>query len=519
MSRLRSVRWTVLLLCALACVLPARALASSDLKMSMEDDGLLVYSSATRAIKTLEQMKALGVDQVKVTLIWNLVAPHPKSSHRPKFNATDPGAYGSDAWGRYDMIVQEAHALGMSVSFIIVPPAPTWAIPRSHYREGSLLGHAPYPADFRQFVQAAGARYNGSYEGLPRVGTWEIWNEPNFPAWLNPYYSRTPRGAREYIGPMLYRQLVDAASNGLAATGHTPATDTILIGETVSPGDISGGAFDRGLYCIGQGLHRLTGAAAQQWACPTSGNATAFVKANPGLFRVSGFAYHPYSFNLAPNIPYPLPNWITMQNLGSLEHLLVGAYEAYGQLPRSHQVPLYLTEFGYESDPPNPYVQNSTTQQATWINEVEYMAWKDSYVKTLNQFELVDSRPRHGAKPGSRAYWATFQTGLEFQNGKPKPALAAFRLPIWLPSERHGSSVAVWGQLRPADHTTRQTGLIEYQPRGSGTWQAGSGDLVSTTNSEGFFFDHVPIPSAGRVRLAWADPSGTVYYSRSVPVS
>ncbi len=518
MSRLRSARWTVASLCVLACVVPARALASSTLTSTIEDDQQLIYSQPHRVIQILKQMKGLGVDEVKLSLVWSLVAPDAKSSHRPSFNATDPNAYPGGAWDRYDLVDREAHSLGMSVSFLVVPPSPTWAIPRSHYGQGKALGHAPNTTDFEQFVQAAGTRYSGSYGDLPRVNSWEIWNEPNFPAWLNPYYGRLPGGGREYIQPLLYRGLLNAAWSGLATTGHTPSTDTILIGETVSPGVISGGAFDRGLYCVGPGLGRLTGSAAAQYGCPTSGSAQAFVNANPALFGSSGFAYHPYSFNIAPNVPYPLHNWITMQNLGSLERLLNGAFAAYGRLP-SGGVPLYLTEFGYESKPPNPFVKNSTTQQATWLNQVEYMAWKLPYVKLLSQFELIDSRPRTRDRPGTRGYWATFQTGLEFAGGRPKPALSAYRLPIWLPAARHGQAVTVWGQLRPASHAGTQVGLIEYLPRGSNTWQAGTGDRVYTNNSEGFFLAHVPIPSAGLVRLVWLDSSGHAYYSRNVTVS
>lgn len=519
MSRLRSSRLTVALVCALACVPPARALASPTMVSTLEDDQQLIYSRPHRVVEILKQIKALGVNEVKVSLIWYLVAPNPTSSHRPRFKATDPDSYPAGAWTRYDLVDREAQRLGLGVDFLIVPPSPVWAIPKSHYGQGKALGHAPNLGDFERFVEAAGTRYGGSFDGLPRVSSWEIWNEPNFPAWLNPYYGRLPGGGREYLQPPLYRGILNAAWKGLAATGHTPATDTILIGESVSPGVISGAAFDRGLYCIGPDLQRLTGSAAAVWGCPTSGPASAFVSANPALFDATGFAYHPYSFNVAPDIPYPLPNWITMYNISSLERLLNGAFAAYGKFPPGG-VPLYLTEFGYESNPPDPFVKNSTAQQAEWLNEVEYMAWRLPYVKLLNQFELIDSRPRTRDKPGTRGYWATFQMGLEFVGGKPKPALAAYRLPIWLPVARHGKSVTVWGQLRPADHSALQAGLIEYRPRGSSTWQASDGDTVLTTNSEGFFLAHVPIPSAGDVRLAWQDPATErIYYSRTVPVS
>lgn len=482
------------------------------------DDQLLLYDSPAQAVSTLKAISALGVDQVKVSLVWWLVAPDADSSRRPNFDASNPGAYSYGAWTRYDRIDREARKLGLKVSFLIVPPSPAWAIPPANYRQGEALGHAPDPADLRQFVQAAGQRYSGHYDGLPRVSSWEIWNEPNFPAWLSPHYRELPDGRREYLQPALYRGLVDAAWQGLQDSGHSPVSDTILIGETVSPGVLTGAQFDRGLYCVGSNLRPLRGSAAAEFGCPTSGSPAPFAGANPALFAASGFAYHPYSFNIAPDVSYPVRGWISMDNLGSLEHLLNGAFSAYGKR-RAGGVPIYLTEFGYESNPPNPYVKNSTTQQATWLNEAEYMAWSDPYVRSLNQFELIDSAPRANTKPGSRAYWGTFQTGLEFLGGRPKPALDAFRLPIWLPDPRHGSSVPVWGQLRPANHSSTQRATIQYVANGSQSWTSQAADAISTTNSEGFFLARVPIPSAGWVRVAWSDPAdGVTYYSRSVQV-
>ncbi len=449
-----------------------------------------------------------------------VVAPNPNSSRRPKFNAADPGAYPAGAWSRYDRIVQEAQKLGLQVYFMLTPPAPTWAVPRGDKTgQGERLGQAPKSSELRSFAEAAGRRYGGSYGGLPRVSFWSIWNEPNFPAWLNPLHRSLRTGGQELLEPPLYRRIVNAGWSGLQASGHTPATDTILIGETSNSGVEAPGDFVRDLYCVDSGLRPLTGTAARQFGCPTSGSRTGFVNSDPGLFEASGFAHHPYSFNVPPNRAYPLSTRYTLHNMGSLEGLLSGIFATYGK-QRSGGVPLYLTEFGYESNPPNPFVQNSTTQQAAWLNESEYMAWKDPDVVLLNQFELIDSRPRAHTQPGSRAYWGTFQTGLEFVGGKPKPALAAFRLPIWLPVARHGQSVSVWGQLRLARHATTQHGLIEYERRGSHTWSHSSADVVSTNNTEGFFFAHVPIPSAGAVRLVWLDPSsGLTYFSRVTSVS
>ena len=90
-------------------------------------------------------------------------------------------------------------------------------------------------------------------------------------------------------------------------------------------------------------------------------------------------------------------------------------------------------------------------------------------------------------------------------------------VPIWLPSQRHGHNVAVWGQLRPAAHNTTQYGVIEFQRRGSKSWKELT--EVRTSSPEGFTYNHVSIPAAGNIRLGWLDPDGSVFYSRTVPVS
>jgi hypothetical protein len=205
-----------------------------------------------------------------------------------------------------------------------------------------------------------------------------------------------------------------------------------------------------------------------------------------------------------------------MYNLPSFERMLTGIFVTYGLHPAGG-VPLYLTEWGFKTNPPNPFIHTTLAQQAAWINQGEYMMWREPYVKAYTQFLLVDSPPKAGTRKGSALYWSSFQTGLELQNGTTKPSFAAFQVPIWLPNARHGRRVTVWGQFRPAVHTTTQYGLIEFQQKGSSTWKEIA--AVQTNSPEGFIYTHVRIPRAGAVRLDWVSPAGTVYSSRTVPVS
>jgi hypothetical protein len=213
------------------------------------------------------------------------------------------------------------------------------------------------------------------------------------------------------------------------------------------------------------------------------------------------------------------PEVVTLADLPRLEHALDAIFATYRQPPPAgaRTVPLYLTEYGYKTNPPNPYVEFSQAQQAVFLNQAEYMTFIDPRVAALAQFLLVDDRPKAGAAAGSRSYWSTFQTGLIGLDGSPKPAYVAYRMPIWLPHPRHGPRVTVWGQLRPADHHGLQTAAIEYRPRGGRTFALVR--HVRTTSSEGFILAHVDLAVPGLLRLAWRDPDGgAVYRSRAAEV-
>jgi hypothetical protein len=512
------------------------AVASSTQESIIQDDSHLIYATPGQMAHNLQQMASLGVDRVKVSLVWSLVAPSPYSSVRPRFDATDPAAYPPGAWDRYDMLVRMARELGLRIYFEISPPDPVWAIARGERTsEGPALGHAPDANLFRQFVQAAGKRYGGRYlaptparqpppsalgrtasnavqpTAIPRVSYWGIWNEPNDRSWLNPLYQRIRGGLRAMIQPELYRELVGAAWSGLGATGHTPARDTILVGELANQGVWEPVPFVQALYCVSSSYRPLRGLAAAENGCPPSGNRARFVAQNPGLFSSTGFAHHPYAFDVPPDRPYPDRTFVTLYNIASLESVLDRTFAAYGKHPPGG-VPLYLTEWGYQTNPPNRYVKTSPARQALWLNEGEYMAWKLPYVKALAQFELVDEPIPH-TQMGSRAHWSSFQTGLEYAAGTAKPAFAAYQLPIWVPNAVYGPNVTVWGQLRPVLQASLQSAELEFRPAGVSTWT--QIHQIQTTNPEGFFNVRVALPSPGAVRLTWTDPpAGPVYHSR-----
>jgi hypothetical protein len=557
--------------CALtAVVAPARAVASTTQESILQDDNQLVYSSPDHVAAVLAQLASLGVERIRVSVIWALVAPNPTSDTRPNFDATNPAAYPAGAWNRYDVLVTDAQADGIQVDFDVTSPAPYWATAPAPASIPSKFNknYSPSAVQFGQFVQAVGTRYSGSYVApvpappptptptlfglplppgllgtppaatptppapLPRVDYWEIWNEPNEAGWLTPQWRR---GATRRVGPrhrklttwieaspVVYRGLLDRAWNALAASGH--GGDTVLVGDTSAKGSTSHGilpamppmTFLRALYCVGNAYRPLTGARAVQLGCPTTGQPGTFGAQHPGLLDATGYADHPYSFTLAPNVVSTNPNWATLADLPRLEGALQRIFATYS-VPTPSGVPLYLTEYGYKSDPPNPFVRTSQAQQAAYINEGEYMAWQDPYVRALAQFELVDAGPQTAEPVGSPAYWGTFQTGLISLAGVPKPSYFAYRIPVWLPQPRTGPAVTVWGQLRPGASAGVQTAIIEYETAGTSAFKPIRN--VQTANPQGFLLAHLPLLSPGLLRIAWIDPAtGLVDHSRIVAV-
>jgi hypothetical protein len=479
-------------------VLPAAATANHSQGSVFQDDQYLLYSPTQTVDSTLGTLQALGVDRVRVTVKWSAIAP----ATRPAgFDAVNPSTYPAGAWAALDRVVSLAAAHGIGVEFNLTAPGPLWAMQSGAPTAASADHWIPNPVEFEKFVQAVGIRYSGAYGGLPRVSFWSIWNEPNQPGWLAPQ-SLASHGRELPASPALYRYYVQEAFTGLYESGHALGRDTILIGELAPEGYDQGGTltamtpmqFLLALYCLDGEFRPLRGSAAAAIACPRSGSRAAFVRANPGLFYATGFAHHPYYFFWPPEHSASDPNFVPLANLGRLEHALDRAYAAYGV--RRH-IPIYLTEYGYQTNPPDPYEIVTPAQQARYLNEADYMAWRDPRVRSVAQFLLRDSLPNPAFPSSNPDHWNTFQTGLEFSDGRPKPALASYRMPIWVARER-GRKALVWGQARPRPHAGRAS--IEWH-RGRGRWRA----LASVTvrGPRGFVVRWVRIPGPGYVRIEW----------------
>lgn len=505
------------------------AAANRNLESMFQDDNQLIYATPDAAKQTMDTLQLLGVDRIRVTVRWRSVAPDFESATRPAFDATDPAAYPAGAWDKYDTIIRLARERNIAVNFNVTAPAPNWATGTPDRPELDET-FDPNAKEFGAFVHALGVRYSGAYTAggalLPRVRYWSIWNEPNQGGWLTPQWSRDPRGKNAWVesSPILYRNLLDNAWTALLQTGH--GADTILIGETAPKGSSDKGEsrpiaalrFLRQLYCLDDNLQAYKGSSAQLRSCPVGDKALEqFPAQHPALFQATGYATHPYELFFSPHTRPTGADAITIANLDDLERILRRIYQRYRRpIPmQAKNVPIFLTEFGYQTKPPDP--QGVTLgQQAAYDNEAEYRAYKDRNVRTLSQFLLVDDGP----VPGKDPFGSTFQTGLLTADRKPKPSYAAYAMAIYLPNRRVSATsrrLTIWGKPRvaPKGKTVRVT--VEFRDaQGKKYRRLGS---LRTHGPANYLLGTVKVVGGGAVRLAWKDASGKTWRSRGIAFS
>jgi hypothetical protein len=182
--------------------------------------------------------------------------------------------------------------------------------------------------------------------------------------------------------------------------------------------------------------------------------------------RADGYAHHPYSFYSAPSAPDPHPDNVRIADLPRLSATLA---ELHNRGRIAQELPLYITEYGYETNPPDTIRGVSPEEQAAYISEAAYLAWRNPEVRMFAQFLLQDIGPDESAPEGSRERWRDYQTGLKTYDGQPKPALNSFKLPFWVEravTDDGTEGLVAVGQVRPGSGQ-RQLTIEAQAPDGS----------------------------------------------------
>ena len=434
----------------LALVLVAPAGASRTQSMTFEAPRDLM-NPALRA-GALEEINSFGVRSVRVILTWQTVAPGADSATRPSFEPTDPDAYD---WGEYEPLMAAIEARGWSVLMTISGPVPKWA---TRSKRDNLT--RPSPAAFAAFVTAVGRKFGS------QVDSWAIWNEPNQPQFLRPQYARGGKA----VSPGIYRSLYQAGVRGLRKAGQ--GDDKVLIGETSPRGNSNVVAplrFLRGMLCLDSKYKK---------------------RSTCNALSPDGYAHHAYTTRQGPYFKPRQKDDVTIGVLSRLTRALDRARRARAVTKR---LPIHLTEFGIQSTP-DKQQGVSLAKQVQYRAAAERIAWSNSRVASFSQYLLTDSEPT------GRNQFGGFESGLRFADGKAKPSLRAFRLP--LAAKRTGRRVSIWGLVRPATGAT--TATITFADRGRSFRKL----RTVKTNSLGYFTVKANWRKGRRWNLTWEGQSG-----------
>jgi hypothetical protein len=163
---------------------------------------------------------------------------------------------------------------------------------------------------------------------------------------------------------------------------------------------------------------------------------------------------------------------------------------------------VWITEYGYQTRPPDPTAGVAPDRQGFLSAWGEYMAYKNPRIASIAQFLLIDDKPVPGASGRSR--WVSWQSGLFEVSGRPKPFLQDFQRPLHVVGK--GRRVRLFGIYRPAPDA-KPTGVgVQYLRTGAGAkWQYLSTGV--TSNARGYVELPANVPGAGFVRLIWLNPA------------
>ena len=464
----------------LAAAAPAHA--AKDLQVGIADDALLTYAPSDQAADALAATWASqGIAVVRIVAAFGSVAPGATSTTIPElFDPGDPESPGYD-WFGLDRAVRVVRAHGMGVILTVTGPVPYWATAQPNLQNSR---YRPRPDRFAQFARAVALRFG------PQVDRYEIWNEPNFPLWLQPQFTCI-EGGRTCTpeSPGIYRGLFNGAAP--AIRGADPGAQ-ILFGGLGPRGDNPRRAnavmrpltFIRALGCVDDKLK-----AVRRGSCR-------------GFRPISadGLGYHPHSRKNTPDQPNPQLDEAAVADLPRLEALL-DAIQRRGGIRKSGRpgrLPLYFTEYGYQTSPPDVFDGVSLAKQAKLLQQANYVFWRDPRVRAVIQYEWRDEPLGRGTQKSTNLAASGWQSGLLFGDGRAKPALASFANPFWVDLPAGAKTATLWGQVRPGGRAT----VAVQQRVGGGGWTTVK---KVATDAHGYFTLRRDVRRTSDFRYTWVD--------------
>jgi len=451
--------------------------AAGDLEVGIADDAaFLKEPDPARAARLAATWADLGVDTVRLFATWNEVSPQSTARRVPAgFDPANPDDPGYD-WALVDRAVDLVNANGMRVVLTVSGPGPLWASGAPARADRS---YKPHPDLFAKFARAVALRYGAA------VDRYLVWNEPNLPLWLKPQFSCVGRRCTP-SSPHHYRRLFRAA---YAAIHTADPVARVLFGVLAPRGSAPRSrnanmrplAFMRALGCVDARLRRTR-----------SGPCTGFKP-----LTADGFSYHPHGVTRAPDVPNPNPDEASLADLPRLLKVLDQVQLRGGwRNARGGRFELYFTEYGYQTSPPDRGRDGvSLAKQSRWLQQAAYLSWRHPRVKNLIQYEWRDEPLR--SRGGARQRYAGWQSGLNFANGRAKPALRTFASPFWVDVRPGSGQARLWGQVRPG---TSHTVTVQRRRPGTKRWTTVRNVV---TDGRGFWTLRQGVRSPTEYRFTW----------------
>jgi hypothetical protein len=392
-----------------------------------------VFSTHATVPLAMAHIRAAGASRVRLDVGWASVAP--QGSTKPAgFDASNPGDPHYD-WGGIDWAVRQAVANGVA-PFINISEAPAWAERGSGGRVGV---QNPDPAELAAFAHAAALRYSGRYAGLPRVAAWEVWNEVNASFFFQPQWKDRPGG--EALSPVLYRTMV----NDFAAAVHGVDAKNLVVAGSLYPFALdrpTGQAippleFLRAFFCLTKKLRVI----------PRCGEPV----------RMDVLSHHPYTSG-DPLHRVLAPDSVSIGQLPRMARLLRAAVRQ-GRVISRRPVGFWVTEFGWDTDPPDS-LGVPVALQARWISEGLYRMWKAG-VSVASWFKLRDGYG-DSARFADGLFSVCPQDPGNLACDRPKLSFNSFRFPFVAFRHKH-RRIYVWGRI---PGSVRGTVVVEQRRHG-----------------------------------------------------
>lgn len=335
-----------------------------------------------------------------------------------------------------DEAVKEAAARGQRIVLTLYS-APDWAEGPNRpakTMEWPTGTWKPDPEAFGDFAQAVASRYSGEFPvpgvaALPRVDYLMAWNEPNLTEYITPQ-SVKKRGKFKLTSADHYRKMVNAASEGIGRSLNPSAK--VIAGATSPYGDDVGGRrtrpleFARDFLCLNSKLKRK--------GC------------KGGKAEYDIYSHHPITLSGGPNRSAIHRDDVAMPDLKNLVKTVKAAAGSH---------PVWVTEFWWETDPPDATQGVAIQKHARWVQESLYSMWRQG-VSAAIWLQLVDSQVSADGFGGT-------QTGHFFIDRAEKPAYRAYRFPFHA-DRTSKQKVKVW-TIAPA------AGRVMIEKQAGGSWQ------------------------------------------------